>query len=49
MTKNKIVVGIVAAPGLPENLAYQLENELPETLSKYILYTKHAPPLPFFP
>src|SRR5699024_11477414 len=28
--------GIVAAPGLPENLAYQLENELPETLSKYI-------------
>ena len=36
MTKNKIVVGIVAAPGLPENLAYQLENELPETLSKYI-------------
>lgn len=36
MTKNKMVVGIVAAPGLPENLAYQLENELPETLSKYI-------------
>lgn len=36
MTKDKIIVGLVAAPGLPQNLAYILENELPETLSEYI-------------